>query len=79
MKKNLLNWMTILMAAIVSVGFVSCGDDDDDNNSKQVKEETTTSIIGTWRNSWGDGPRGYTAYSFFDDGTGLLFDNLKVR
>lgn len=27
MKKNLFNWMTILMVVIVSVGFVSCGDD----------------------------------------------------
>ena len=74
-----MNWMTILMVVIVSVGFVSCGGDDDDNdnnNNKQVEEGTTTSIsiIGTWRNSWGDGPRGYTAYSFFDDGTGLMFD-----
>lgn len=74
MKKNLLNWMTILMVAIVSVGFVSCGDDDDDNNNKIDEEETATSIIGTWRDSWGDGPRSYTAYSFFDDGTGLMFD-----
>ena len=64
-KKDLFNWMTILMVAIVSVGFVSCGDDDDDNNKL---------IIGTWRRSWGDGPRQYTAYSFFDDGTGLSFD-----
>ena len=31
-------------------------------------------LVGTWKDSWGDGPRGYTAYSFFDDGTGLYFD-----
>lgn len=31
MKKNLLNRMTILMVAIVNIGFVSCGDDGDDN------------------------------------------------
>ena len=31
MKKYFLNWMTILMVSIVSVGFVSCGDDDDDS------------------------------------------------
>lgn len=68
MKKDLLNWMTILMVAIVSVGFVSCGDDDDDD------KKASASIVGTWRNSWGDDPRGYTAYSFFDDGTGLMFD-----
>lgn len=33
------------------------------------------SIIGTWRNNWGDDPANdYTAYSFFQDGTGLFFD-----
>lgn len=31
MKKEFLNWMTILMVAMVSVCFVSCGDDDDDD------------------------------------------------
>ncbi len=72
MKKDLLKWMTILMVAIVSISFVSCSNDDD--NNKQDDEETTTSIIGTWRDSWDDGPCGYTAYSFFDDGTGLYFD-----
>lgn len=72
MKKHLLNWMTILMVAIVCGGFASCGDDDDDNGNKN--EETTSSIIGTWKDAWSDGPRGYTAYSFFEDGTGLMFD-----
>lgn len=42
MKKYLLNWMTILMVAVVSVGFVSCGDDDDDDKKE------TSSIVGTW-------------------------------
>ena len=31
MKKFVLSWMTILLVAIVSVGFVSCGDDDNDS------------------------------------------------
>ena len=44
MKKNLLNWMTILMVAIVCVGFVSCGGDDDDSNSVT----DPSAIIGTW-------------------------------
>ena len=71
MKKNLLNWMTILMVAILSASFVSCGDDDDNSNKE---EQASTSIIGTWRYYWGNGPRSYTAYSFFDDKTGLIFD-----
>ena len=60
------------MVAIVSVSFASCGDDDDDNSNKN--EKTTSSIIGTWKDAWSDGPRGYTAYTFFEDGTGLMFD-----
>jgi hypothetical protein len=36
MKKGLLYWIAILMVAIVSVGFLSCGDDDNDNNSNKV-------------------------------------------
>lgn len=75
MKKCLLNWMTILMVVIVSASLLSCGDDDDDNNVNEPKdEEKPASIIGTWKDVWGDGPRGYTAYSFFENGTGLMFD-----
>lgn len=40
MKKNLLKWMTILMVAIVSVGFVSCGGDDDDENNKKADDSS---------------------------------------
>ena len=72
MRKYRLNWITILMVAIVSVGFVSCGDDDDDNDNKE--KQSSTSIIGTWCNYWGSDARSYTAYSFFEDGTGLMFD-----
>ena len=80
MKKFLLNWMTILVVAIVSVSLVSCGDDEDDNNdnnnnnNNNKEEQSSASIIGTWRNDWGSGARSYTAYSFFEDGTGLTFD-----
>lgn len=72
MKKNLLDLVTILMLALVSFGFTSCSSNDDDNNNKD--ELLSSSIIGTWRESWGEGPSKYTAYSFFDDGTGLHFD-----
>ena len=40
MKKYLLNWMAIMVVAVVSVGFASCGDDDE--------EGSNTSIVGTW-------------------------------
>ena len=74
MKKTSLIWLTILMVAIVSVNLMSCGDDDDVINNDSYSDTTASSIIGTWKNAWGDGPREYTAYSFFDDGTGLMFD-----
>ena len=45
MKKGLLYWLTFLMVAIVSVGFVSCGNDDDDNNTNHNKEQASTSKI----------------------------------
>ena len=45
MKKYLMNWMTILMVAFVSVGFVSCGDDDEKGDSNDTN---STSIVGTW-------------------------------
>ena len=32
MKKFILYWMSILLVAIVSVGFVSCGNDDNDSD-----------------------------------------------
>lgn len=59
MKKYLLNWMTILMVAIVSVGFVSCGDDDD--------EKTSSSIVGTWKCEYSDG---YDIITFNSNGKG---------
>ena len=46
MKKNLLKWMAILMIAIVSDSFVSCGDDDDDKGGNNGTNPT--SIVGTW-------------------------------
>ncbi|MBQ9637772.1 MAG: hypothetical protein IJV36_07785 [Prevotella sp.] len=70
MKKNLLNWMTILMVTIVSVGFVSCGNDDDDEKGDSV------SIVGTWRysNDYYGEPEGYEQYIFKRDGSGYYED-----
>lgn len=38
MKKNFLNWMTIVMVTIVSVGFTSCGDDDEPKDVNKTDE-----------------------------------------
>lgn len=70
MNKYLMNLMTTLVITTVCVLFVSCGDDDDD----VIQGQAPSSIIGTWRYNFKSGPRGYTAYSFFEDGTGLYFD-----
>ena len=61
MKKYLLNWMTILMVAIVSVSFVSCGDD----NEKDGNDEVT--ILGTWALNFGTDD--YCLLTFYPDGT----------
>jgi hypothetical protein len=57
--------MVILLAVIVSAGFVSCGDDDDDKRSKSE----TSSIVGHWEDSHSGGI--YDTYSFYDDGLGM--------
>ena len=46
MKRNKNYWsmFTMIMVAMLSAGFVSCGDDDD--NDETV---VNTSIVGTWR------------------------------
>lgn len=64
MKKYLLNLTTILMVAIMSGGFVSCGDDDDDNGNGV----TISSIVGSWS---GIGPDDdYITITFKNDGMG---------
>lgn len=68
------NIIIIVMAVMLGVCFASCGDDKKDELGEEIPSTSSSSIIGTWRNSWGDDSRSYTAYSFFDDGTGLMFD-----
>lgn len=46
MKKFLLNLMTILMVAIISIGFASCNKDDEED--KKPNNEELTAIVGTW-------------------------------
>lgn len=63
MKKNLLNCMTILMVAILSAGFVSCGDDDDNS----IEKDGNVSLVGTW--SLNFGPDDYCLLTFYKNGT----------
>ena len=69
MKQNIISLMTILMVAIMSVGFMSCSKDDD-----SPKDETVVSIVGTWRYDWGSSAVSFTAYTFNSDGSGFLYD-----
>jgi hypothetical protein len=69
MKKRIFLWISIITFTIVTFVFVACGKESDSEVDTPIG-----SIIGTWRNDWGSGPRDYTAYSFFEDGTGLMFD-----
>jgi len=57
-----------LFVATYSCSLTSCG------NSEEEKPEST-SIVGLWREDWGDDPRcDYTAYYFAEDGTGASWD-----
>ncbi len=57
MSKYIFNWLTILMVAIVSIGFASCGGDDDDE--KKSNEGELTAIIGTWMETQDSGTKLY--------------------
>lgn len=46
MKKNLLNWMPIIMAFLLGLSFISCHHDDPDDQ-EQTETETPT-LIGIW-------------------------------
>lgn len=45
-----------------------------DNGNNNEESNNSGSIIGTWLDQWGEGPRSYTAYTFFEKGKGLYFD-----
>lgn len=47
MKKNLFSWMTIMMVAIMSAGFVSCSKDDDGDFTSN--SELVNQLQGTWQ------------------------------
>ena len=63
--KKIFSLMTILMVAIVSVGFVSCGDDDDE-----------VSIVGTWRT--GDSYEN-VIIAFYANGTGNVIKKKNQK
>jgi len=46
-KKNLFHLMTIMIVAMLSIGFTSCGDDEEDNNDKGGAKTTVADPEGT--------------------------------
>lgn len=69
MKKHLTSRFLLLAFTIFGILLPSCSSDDNDVT------ENSNLLIGTWRYDWGDDPLyNYTAYSFFDNGTGIYFD-----
>ena len=67
-KKYFWSLLTLMMVAMLSVGFVSCGDDDDEDNA---------SIVGTWV-GYSNGE--YVTYQYNSDGTGTITVNdVSIR
>ena len=62
MKKNLFNWMTILMAAIASVGFSSCGGDDDGDQSGGSNDNSI--VLNLTSHKWYGSSTDYDVYSY---------------
>ncbi len=46
-RKNYLQFVTIVLVAMLSVGFASCGDDDNDSQEAKVKKQ----LVGVWYTS----------------------------
>ena len=67
MKKQSLSWLALLLAVVLSVGFMSCDKDDDDE--KNGGGNLAASIIGKWEFTDMEGA-GYVVetYSFYADG-----------
>lgn len=61
MKNNYLNWMVIIMVAIMSVSFESCGDDDDDNQSDGNQNEVIQNLMS---HKWTGSSTDYDVYSY---------------
>ena len=72
MKKNFLwSMLSFVMVAMLSVGFVSCGDDDDDTKTEEV---TSASILGSWSYTEIRSDTHYISetYTFNEDGTYIV-------
>ena len=69
MKKDLINWMTILMVSFVSMSFVSCGGDDDIGNDNLIQILQSNKWINR-DSSYGEGSNNH---SWVDIETWILY------
>lgn len=79
MKKNILYFFGVLLVAILSIGFVSCGDDNDDENNAQGGDNTSTLLVGTWSRNVTGSCTGSEAWTFNKNGTGTFVMNTTCN
>ncbi len=72
MRKNIWKWTALLVAAIVSVGFVSCGNDDVEDN-KPKGSDSVPSLVGVWEYK----EEGMVIW-FEADGDGYLYESANA-
>lgn len=70
MKTKFTYLFMMVMATVMSLTFISCGDDDDDD---KVVDEST--IIGTWYDTTDDS----VSFDFKSDGTGVFTTNSGTQ
>ena len=78
-KKHLWNLLAIMMVAMLSVGFTSCGDDDDEGGS------VNSDLVGTWTKQYDRlgviglklTSNGEAYYNEWSTGETPNFDNVK--
>ena len=78
-KKFFQGLFAFFVAAVLSVGFVSCKDDETQNpqnpSGPSVSDPSTFSVVGTWRCDWvEDDEYGYSKVTLNPNGTGVYGD-----
>lgn len=77
MRKNIWKWTALLVAAIVSVDFVSCGNDDVEENKPKPNNgggsTPTSTLVGVWESL-----EGGSVMAFNADGTGYTYSTEGV-
>lgn len=76
MRNKFFKWAALFLAAVVCVGFASCGDDDDEDN-KPVNNggggTPTSTLVGVWESL-----EGGQVMAFNADGTGYVYSTEGV-